>query len=463
MKSADRYSLLPSHKLVLEGLIWIILVTIAWWGTLSTIRWELAPAIIYTSVLSIAAGVRVFFGHGLGTITATGLFGLSSAIFIGYSGLILVGQPSVQAGWESLALACVVGLTVQVATSALAWGNARKFEREPFWANKLIFVWMSRAGMVFLVLAMIAHLAVPRMRSWTEAAAFTAICVLSSGLMFREKVRIISWQTLIVIGSLVLYSEFFHSGSGRLRIAALACAVAVIVSARFPIRRLKVAIVALIPFVLAWMANDRLALQESLSVGASQGRTGLESMIAPLNVLALLLRALQDHDFTPALGYNLLSVFAILIPESVWPNQPRALGYELVQFVAPEKYADGIFSTAATSTGEGIFNFGWLGIALVIVFAAFVLRRLDSSMLRHLNAANPTISGILGFVLVAMLAGAVADYTWSGVHTYVARMITRLPVLLVLLVLAWFSDPIRRSFVSSRTPVSKHGGLLEMR
>ena len=38
-----------------------------------------------------------------------------------------------------------------------------------------------------------------------------------------------------------------------------------------------------------------------------------------------------------------------------------------------------------------------------------------------------------------MLAGAIADYTWSGFHTYSARMLARLPAFLIVLALAWIT------------------------
>lgn len=138
-----------------------------------------------------------------------------------------------------------------------------------------------------------------------------------------------------------------------------------------------------------------------------------------------------------SMGTIFFSVPALLIPDWLWPNQPRALGYELVQFSYPERYGDGIYSTVATSTGEGFFNFGWFGLLFAVVFATIFLRIIDSCLDKYSHRKNVTIFVVLGLVLIAMLAGSVADYTWSGVHTYVARMIKRVPIFLLIVMLAY--------------------------
>lgn len=440
MKIAEQQRTQLPHGLMLELLSWAMLLTIGWWWTLTAVGPDVKAAIVFVSALSLLSGLRIFLGHGSGTITATGLFGLSTAMFVGFSGLLLVAGPVPRAGWENLALACAAGLTAQVATGALAWRPSHSYEREPFWGDDRTTRWVTWVGATALLLAVLAHLASPALHAFTPDAAFTASCILAAGLMLRPNYRVLSVSSLVVVGCIVLFTEFFHSGTGRLHIVALACAIAILFSARFPVRRVKVFIVSAVPVALAWMALDRLALEESLGATAGDGRTGLESMIAPLNIFSLLLESLQEGRFSPGLGYNLLSVPALFIPESVWPTQPPALGYELVQFDDPARYGDGIFSTVATFAGEGFFNFGWLGLPLVIVFAAVALRLLDTQLQRQLAVADRSLVQFLGLVLFAMLCGAVADYTWSGVHTYAARMIRRLPIFLIALVLAWLSE-----------------------
>lgn len=456
MESAEKKEPLAARFLVLEGLAWFTIVVIAWWWTLSSTVTDLRSVIYFTSSLSIVAGIRGFLGHGCTAVTATGLFSISTAMFIGYSGFVLAGQASPDAEWKYVALASVAGLTAQVGTTALAWRRKLVPVRRALWFDSYPSNFIFGAGLMVLALAAGMHIVMPQLRSWTESAAFTAICLIAVGIILRKNARLFSWGTMLVGATLIVYAEFFHSGTGRLRLVALACAIAVIYSIRFPLRRLKWAIVLIIPFALIWMANDRLDLQESLSTGASAGRTGLESMVAPLNVFSLLIETLHEQGFQPAYGYNLLSVPSLVIPEFIWPGQPMALGYELVQFYSPGKYGDGIYSTVASSTGEGIFNFGWVGLPVVIIFAACALRLLDSLLERQLSSRQADLLKMLGVVLVAMLIGAIADYTWSGVHTYTARMLGRLPMFLVVLVVVLIHLRLKSRRVNGISRVRKH-------
>src|SRR5690625_1266980 len=427
---------------LLEALVWILAVVVAWWWILSATEQALQSAIYYASVVSVLAGVRAFLGHGKNIITATGLYGLSTGMFIGYSGIILAGQPTIDPPWYYLALASGAGLTAQIGTTLLAWRYTPTRVFPTHWFQARSANWAVGAGLLMLGLAVALQLIVPDWQWWAEASAFSAICVLTGGLMLRDKARLLSISTVCIAATVILYAEFFHAGTGRLLIVALACAIAVIFAFRFQRLTLKIAIVLVIPLALWWMAMDRLALEQGISGASTAGRTGLESMVAPLNVFALMLEALHEHGFTPSYGYNLLSVPALFIPESIWPNQPRALGYEVVRFDAPELYGDGIFSTVVSSTGEAIYNFGWWGLALIIVVAAIVLRLLDGFLLSRLSAQRLSVMGLLGLVFAAMLAGAIADYTWSGVHTYAARMIARLPAFLLIVTAAWLTTRI---------------------
>lgn len=440
--------------LLLEACLWIILVIIAWWWALSAPGQHVQSAIYFASIVSIIAGVRGFVGHGRELITATGLFSLSTSMFIGYSGWALMQRPYVEAELKYVALAVVTGVTAQIATMLLAWKHSAPASRvEPIFKQESAS-WLVGAGMLSLGVATVVFLVSPSLRAWAEASAFTAVCLLTVGVAFRPDARIVSWGSVWVIAGLILYAEFFHSGAGRLRLVALACAVAVIYGLRFQKRRLKFLIIAIIPLAIAWLANDRLEFQESLAPGASEGRTGLESMVAPLNVLSLFLESFHSDDFTPAYGYNLLSVPAIAIPEFIWPNQPQALGYELVIFFAPEKYGDGIFSTVASWVGEAIFNFGWWGVPIVIVAAAIGLRFLDALLENRLHHNYTSVVSLLVMVLIAMVIGAIADYTWSGTHTYVARMLRRVPIFIVVLVAAWFHAQLGRVKMNEKPEIS---------
>lgn len=424
-------------KISLELLVWTAGTIIAvFWLVNSASGDAKTQATIFAGVLSIIFGLRVFLVHGHGRITVTGLFNLSTAMFIGYAGIIVATGEEYVLNPHYLGVAVVGGWVAQLGTTALAWGSNGSQSIPINLAPREVANWAAKTGFFALLAITIADVAAKdTLGPYTESAAFVAICVLAVGLLWRAKARIISWSSILLVGTFAMYAEWFHSGQGRLRIVALACVIGVLYAARFQRRTIKYAIVVLIPFALAWLAVDRLALQESLNAGGSTGRTGLESMLSPTVVFAELLES-QAAGFPIDWGYSLLSFPALFVPSEIWPSQPRALGYDLVAITAPEKVGSG-YSVVASYTGEAVYNFGMLGFLIVIPVVACLLRFLDKRFVHSLQHANPTELGLLGIVFWAMCAGSIADFTWSGQHTYLARIATRLPLLLGLIILAW--------------------------
>lgn len=182
---------------------------------------------------------------------------------------------------------------------------------------------------------------------------------------------------------------------------------------------------------LWWLAQDRKELQESLRIGASEGRNGLESMLEPIIVFGRLIQSHIEGSFQLSFGQNLLSFPFAFVPESWFRDAPQALGYELVNIWAPEKYGTG-YSVVATTSGEAYFNFGWFGLVLIVPVMVFLLRLLDNGMVKRMSAENVNLAALLWIVFWAMLAGGISDFTWSGQHTFLTRATTRLPLLVIL-------------------------------
>lgn len=382
-------------------------------------------------------GVRAFIGDGGSRITALGLFNLSTAIFVGF-GAIYAGwtqDPRVPATY--LGMAALGAFVPQVVVTLISWGRAQRVEvRFPeVKASRWITCW----GAVGLAAAAAVKLggAPEALGPYIESAAFTSITVLTVGLYWRPNARILSWATALVGALALVYAEVFHIGSGRLRIVALICAIGVIMTARFQRKILKWGTIAAIGPALYWLAQDRKDLQESLRAGASAGRTGLESMLEPIIVFGRLIEAHVEAGFHLSYGVNLLSYPFALLPATWFPNAPQALGYELVKITAPAKYGTG-YSVVATSSGEAYYNFGVIGLALIIPVLIVLLRLLDGATVRAMSAESPGLYALLWIVFWTMLAGGISDLTWSGQHTFLTRASTRLPLLGLLTMLAWF-------------------------
>lgn len=421
----------------LEVYFWALVVIglAAAWGQ-SQADAELFQVTTAAGVAVTLFGARAFIGHGQGRITALGLFNLSTALFVGF-GAIYAGNTQESMVPAYYLLAATLGAFVpQIAITFFGWGKAGNVT--PQFPEQVTNTWLSWAGLIALGAAGVAKSisALTSFAPYIEATAFAAITVITVGFFWRTKARLLSVATLFVGALVIMYAEVFHIGTGRLRIVALVCTVGVIISARFQRRAIKwVTIVAIGP-ALYWLAQDRKDLQESLHAGGSAGRNGLESMLEPIQVFAKLIRAHLENGFPLSYGYNLLSYPAAWLPENVFPDAPQALGYELVKVHAPERYGSG-YSVVATSSGEAYFNFGVVGLVLMIPVLVYLLNFLDRAMVKRMSSPASGTLALLGIVFWAMLAGGISDLTWSGQHTLLTRATTRLPLLIALAVIAW--------------------------
>lgn len=435
---------------IIEGYFWLLavlgLIMARNLSALSDAQFQVTAA---AGVAVTVFGLRTFIGHGKGRITALGLFNLSTALFVGFGAVYAATTQESLAPANYLFLATMAVFIPQLAITAFCWGKAGLVE--PQFPESGTNSWLHRTGFLVLVVAAGARLiGVPQdIAPYVEATAFAAISVIAVAVFWRERARLVSFATFYVGALVILYAEVFHIGSGRLRIVALVCTVGVIISARFQRKALKWFAVAAIGPALWWLARDRKELQESLNAGASAGRNGLESMLEPIQVFARLIQAHQEGGFPLSYGVNLLSYPSVFI-DSWFPDVPQALGYELVRITAPERYGSG-YSVVATSSGEAYFNFGFLGLVLMVPVLVYLLTLLDRKMVNQMSRPTLGAGALLWIVFWAMLAGGISDLTWSGQHTFFTRATTRLPLLGLLGGLAWMhgklaskSQPARR-------------------
>lgn len=417
---------------ILEGCFWLLvgIGLVAAWAS-SVGQRELFQTATAAGVAVVAFGVRAFIGHGQGRITALGLFNLSTALFVGF-GAIYAGTAEFSMVPAYYLVAATLGAFFpQMAITLFGWGKAGQVT--PQFPQPVTNKWLSWVGFIVLSGAAVLRLASRSedLAPYIEATAFAAITLITLGLIWRPNARLISWATMLVGTLVIMYAEVFHIGTGRLRIVALVCTVGVIVTARFQRRALKWATIAAIGPALWYLAQDRKELQESLSAGASEGRNGLESMLEPIQVFAKLIGAHLEGGFQLSYGYNLLSFPSLALPESRFPDAPQALGYELVLIHAPERYGSG-YSVVSTSSGEAYFNFGIMGLILMVPALVLLLGLLDRAMVKRMSSPSLGTSALLWIAFWAMLAGGIADLTWSGQHTLLTRTAMRMPLLIAL-------------------------------
>lgn len=397
------------------------------------------------SILAGSYGVLVFLVHAGRRISTLGLFNLASALFIGYAGFDQASAMHRLPGGDFLSEAIAGALIAQALVTMLSWNGARGTTVS---SSAIIDKHSAHSSIVagtaiVAVSALAQAVDAPFAESYLgEGLAFSGILLAAAGLILRRGVHLISFSSFAVVVLFILYAEVFHAGTGRLRIVALACSLAILVSIRFPRHHLKPLVVTAIPAALWWLARDRLALQESISRGASEGRTGLESMMSPLTTFAHMLAA-QAEGWDLRLGSSFFSLpFALLPDEAVPEWAPRALGYDLVTLTAPHRVGTG-FSEASTVYGEWVWNFGVAGLLLMCPFLALAITLLDKGIFRapFIDTTASPLLPLLRLLIVIMLSGTIADLAWSGLHTFGTRVLTRLPILLLLYAVWWiFAD-----------------------
>jgi hypothetical protein len=392
--------------------------------------------------LALLYGTWAFLAHGGGRITALGLFNYAFALFIGVGGINdgLDPQPQTAARWTTLAI--TLALIVQILVNLTAWTRVAAAPRHltlPPAAHARRLTLAGGAGIVLVFVAQ--RLGLPYATdALADGTAFAAVALFAAGLILRDGTQLFSRQLLYALAAFSLYAGVFHQGTGRLRVVALACAIGLLMTARWPHRGIKWATVAATPGALILLALDRLALQESLQPGASEGRTGLESMMSPIRVFAQVIEAISGRGTVdPSWGQSFLSVPFILVPESAHPGWvPPALGYELVMLVNPSRVGSG-YSVVSTVYGEMYWAASWLGLILAVPLLALLVGALDARFRQALDELTERPQAMVRAVFWAMLAGGIADLVWSGTHTWLARHLTRLPMLLLVAVLVWFA------------------------
>jgi hypothetical protein len=415
---------------LIEATLWAAAATVLLF--LDGIVWGLRTN-VYLGVFPLAYGVLAFLRHGGGRVTTLGLFNFACALFVGFAGTWEGLHPSGEAAPIFVAVGIYLAFLTQVAITLVAWGPDRA-DRELHLPATADARWVTAAGFLGLAAVFAAQqYEIPLSTSiYADGVAFTSVLLVTAGQLYRPATRLFSGRALLVVLVFGLYAAVFHQGTGRLRIVALACAIAMLATARFPRRWLKWVTVGAAPAAIGWLALDRLELQESLQAGASAGRNGLESMLTPIWVLGKIIEAQWTSGWPLALGKTLVTLPFAFIPDAHLPSwAPEALGYDLVRLTDPGRVGTG-FSMASTAYGEWVWNFSVLGLVAAVPFMAWVCRTLDRRFEDTLARLDQDRTALLWLVAWGMTCGGVADLAWSGVHTFLTRTITRLPYLLVL-------------------------------
>lgn len=120
-------------------------------------------------------------------------------------------------------------------------------------------------------------------------------------------------------------------------------------------------------------------------------------------MLVYTVRYTQEYGIT--WGRQLLGVILFFIPRSLWPNKPGGSGATIIEQMAPSYINPNV---SCPIIGEGIMNFGFLGIIVFAIALSKLLSRVDDaywSTWRHLDCFGKMIYPVLVLFALFMFRG----------------------------------------------------------
>lgn len=404
---------------LIERIFWLVLSTVlVSIGSIGTIADDFYAVATVSLVLFIFC-IRVFIGHGAQVVTPLGVWSLMTALVGGYAGLVGWDDPRVATSSVYLAVSLVLLQTVGIAI--IAWGASRHtmIPRLRVWESSrkqvLALCWLLLFSST--VVQEISHFG----RIISEGIAFSVIVVIAFVTWGNEKAKLISLPTISVLFAFIFYVVFLHSGSGRLRLAALAFSIMMVATLQLRTWLVKWISVSAIPFGLAFFAWYRLNFIEN-NFGSAEGRTGLESLTDPLITFSFFID-MEARDAFIFQGYkNLLTPIGFLLPDS-W-EIPTAFGYEIVGIWWPENFETG-YSAAATAAGEWYWMGGIPAVVLSILILGSVLRFVITFRSKIVLGFMENRTQTILLLVVILLGCSLGDLVWGGIHTFIYRSVVR--------------------------------------
>lgn len=391
-------------------------------------------AYLALTIATLAVCLLEFFLHGGVVISAFGIYSLSSAIFGGFAGFLNMAQAESIDQYDLAALGIVYASTVVImATGSLYEMNHPRFPPRPA-SDRTPFYFIAP---LFLIIGLLLD-----GRSFNSGAADIPVyggAVIGLILVFERPFRSHPGRTLalwfIGFGSVALYALHFFNGFGRLNVASLGLCAPFLWSRNHnsPTYRPKAIIVLLLPvFILAasYIGATRNYLSPTLPTGSgllnyvgsgeALQMSGLASVGSPLATFGDLLRS-ERFGIGKNLGYGRTFFVALVswVPRAIWPDKPPGFGRELAGELYPA--LPEFVSIAALAHGEWYYNFGGLGLLLMVPATAFFLLLLDKGMARLMDDLSNSRALLLKRAALTVLILGVADYLWVGSFTYAAR------------------------------------------
>lgn len=406
----------PGARLV-PAIVWLTIVLVL--NLAYQLRWSGTEA---TALVLATAGlvhsVVGFLRHGRARITPPGVFLFGMGLFAYFPTFYyaLVADAVVRP-------VEILGLTVlllsQIVLSAV-WTRSTPDSApvaDPLSAATLTFGLILGATTLCAGAAVVL-LGVEPLRPLARPAAYAGVLLVALSLVQgRRRVHPLVLAALAAV--FVVFTQVMFTGNGRLVLASLAVALAMVVGLRWrPWWTKPLAVLATPPGVLL-LARDRADRVANPLTGYRE--SGLESVVWPQRRFFDLLASLQDdRSFSLGGGDTFVAALVSWVPRELWAEKPVGFGTTLTELYRPDLLSVG-HSEAALLHGEFVYNFGLPGIVLLVLGAGWTVMRLDQAVRWVHDRPVRTASQLTVQAIVIAGSASLLDLVWVGTYTYVER------------------------------------------
>lgn len=404
--------------------VWKQLALVPWFvaGLLSLLVHFATPESSRTSawmfaLLSIGLSTWLFLRRGP-SIDAVALLHFAFLVFVGIASVIALANPD---EWRLAAYPIAISYFAHLLTSAFLPTSTPKILR--LHLSVSVTNWLFFWGLGYLLLGVVlVSRNTPQLGPVPDSIAFSGVCLLGlAALGSVRSIGLLKWA-LVVVGFLT-YSNLVFTGFGRLTLVALAVVMIAICAMRWNNKLVKWAMLA-----ATW--PSLLILSDYSGLGLASRGEG--SAISPITTFNRLIDLHTAGHLALQHGHSFYATAVALVPKELWPGKPVGLALELAYIFNPE-YARYGHTDVAMIYGEGLINFGFIGVPLICVGVAIWCRWLAKRQVNLLNLAPMSKARSLLLLVVLIASAGVVDLFWTGTFTYVARAGTRILVLTPLL------------------------------
>jgi hypothetical protein len=438
----------------------------ALWLTLGLAAWTLdalvpgATTVDATAALSGLAtlfGLWVFWRHGDGRITATGMYNFAFALFVGFAGLYQVATSPQAASSGSLLVAVAWCYFLHVVTWLLFWANEPTPSPDDVPdSSPEVTRWAAWLGLFLLMAAVLMRALGADSMFLATVTGFVGTTLLGVGLLRGPSGHRWLYCSVAISAAFAAYAYYLFNGFGRIVLGSLGFGLLVVLAQRTRGKLVKLVVLLGAAPVLLTLAKVRILAVEQMRPDLPTRENGLESVVSPLRSFASLLDYNRMGLLPHGWGHTFWAALVVVVPRDFWPGKPIGFGAELVPFISPRMVGTG-HSEAALFFGEWLFNFGLPGLLIMVPIAGIAMRGLDQLLARAMCLPLDSRGAIMRYTTALVATSGVMDLMWVGTFGYTSRIVFRLLILAaVFAVFTRRAEPARPRLLAVRRLMGRH-------